>query len=218
MAKVFIGVPCLDARVGHDFAFSLADTMQELRYAGHQYDGVALTGNATLCLARDELVDAFLKTDCTHLLQLDSDLGWHGMDIVRMIEKKKEFIAGVYPVKRREPEFRVSFNGLQEDGLMGVTRVPGGFQLIARSAILKAIETFPELQGQARVKDGKIAMLHMHQLMNGVFTGEDTVFCTRLMQSGVSLWIDPTINLRHWSGTECYGHKLLGTMIKEREK
>jgi len=49
--------------------------------------------------ARNALVNAFLKTDCTHIFFIDSDIGFNPADVIRMIEADKEVIGGIYPKK-----------------------------------------------------------------------------------------------------------------------
>lgn len=49
--------------------------------------------------ARNSLVHAFLKTDCTHLLFIDADLRFDGNGVYKMLECDKEVICGIYPKK-----------------------------------------------------------------------------------------------------------------------
>jgi hypothetical protein len=49
--------------------------------------------------ARNALVNAFLKTDCTHIFFIDSDIGFNPQSVLRMIEVDKEVIGGIYPKK-----------------------------------------------------------------------------------------------------------------------
>jgi hypothetical protein len=49
--------------------------------------------------ARNALVNAFLKTDSTHLFFIDSDIGFNPADVIRMINADKEVIGGIYPKK-----------------------------------------------------------------------------------------------------------------------
>jgi hypothetical protein len=49
--------------------------------------------------ARNALVNAFLKTDATHIFFIDSDIGFNAPDVIKMIEADKEVIGGIYPKK-----------------------------------------------------------------------------------------------------------------------
>lgn len=52
--------------------------------------------------ARNALTHNFLKTDSTHLLFIDSDIGFNPHDVVKMIEADKDVIGGIYPKKRNQ--------------------------------------------------------------------------------------------------------------------
>lgn len=49
--------------------------------------------------ARDSLAHDFIKSDYTHLLFLDADIGFNAFDIPSMIEADKDIICGLYPKK-----------------------------------------------------------------------------------------------------------------------
>jgi hypothetical protein len=49
--------------------------------------------------ARNALTNAFLKSECTHLLFIDSDIGFNPNDVVKMIQAEKDVIGGIYPKK-----------------------------------------------------------------------------------------------------------------------
>jgi hypothetical protein len=49
---------------------------------------------------RNALADQFLnKTDCTHLMFIDSDIRFNPADILKMLQADKEVICGIYPKK-----------------------------------------------------------------------------------------------------------------------
>jgi hypothetical protein len=49
--------------------------------------------------ARDSLTHDFLNTECTHLMFIDSDIGFNPQDILPMIGANKDIICGLYPRK-----------------------------------------------------------------------------------------------------------------------
>jgi hypothetical protein len=49
--------------------------------------------------ARNGLTHTFLKTECTHLMFIDSDIKFDPADIVHMIRADKDIICGIYPKK-----------------------------------------------------------------------------------------------------------------------
>jgi hypothetical protein len=50
--------------------------------------------------ARNILVEGFLKSNATHMLFLDGDLGFDAEDVVRMIQADKDIIGGQYAKKK----------------------------------------------------------------------------------------------------------------------
>ena len=59
-----------------------------------------LFNESLITRARNYLVDEYLhRSDCTHLLFIDSDIQFNPNDIVRMIEADKDIICGIYPKK-----------------------------------------------------------------------------------------------------------------------
>ena len=49
--------------------------------------------------ARNLLAANFMKTDCTHLMFIDSDIRFNPADVVKMVQADKEVICGIYPKK-----------------------------------------------------------------------------------------------------------------------
>jgi hypothetical protein len=48
---------------------------------------------------RNALVHQFLKTDCTHLMFIDADIGWEPQYIEQMLDANVPVLAGMYPKK-----------------------------------------------------------------------------------------------------------------------
>ena len=218
--KVFFACPSIDGKVVADFSSSMFKTSEAFTDVGIGSETLFLSGNAYVDLARDVLLNQFIKSDCTHILQLDADVGWEAEDVLRMLDRNVDFVAGVYPAKREKPTFMVNFNGKQKNGLIGATGVPGGFNLIKREAVLGAMlhhrdltcEHVMDLPGE------KVVMLHSHHVLDGRFWGEDMGFCRRMTEAGYEIWVDPYSAIRHWDGARCYDHKLIGTYLRENTK
>jgi hypothetical protein len=124
--------------------------------------------------ARNTMVAEFLADDrFTHLMWIDSDVGFKGSDIVRLLLADRPVVAGVYPLKSEgwpssglpealpagttRADFRARFarypvtgfaDALEpdENGFLHVLDAPTGFMLIKREFFLKLANAFPELQ------------------------------------------------------------------------
>lgn len=217
LTKVYFGIPCGSGKVVCDFAISLFRTAEIFKEKGIGSEIHYVLENSNVDLARGIIVSEFLKSDATHLMQLDDDIGWDGEDIVRMIYHDVDMCGGVYPMKKPEPEFRVKFNEERRLGLIGADWTPGGFCLIKRHVIEGMMLEFSDLMitGGSEYPE-KFVCLHKSHVEDGRYWGEDTSFCKRLRAAGYKLWIDPTISLRHWSGTTRYDHTLMGNLVHAR--
>lgn len=204
MTKIYISTPCIDGKVHAQYAVSLAETKALLSRYGIQTDILIRCGCSFLPVERNRIVSSFLKSDCTHLLCVDSDLGWPAESVVGLILAQEEFIAGVYPARGEKSfTFRPC---LKEDGslitnpeknLLKMESIPAGFMLIRRSAIEKMI-SFHE-QDKFSTDDGKEGgfVLFNSELVDGKFWGEDYVFCRKAIEAGVDIWVDPSIQFDH---------------------
>jgi len=203
--KLFIACPAFDGRVHVQFAISLAET--SLKCVEHnislQYQ--INTSGSLLCAERNRLVKAFLESDATHILFVDSDLGWPADAVIAMIQKDEAFIAGVYPARQEDSFlFRPCFN---EDGsivsyvekqLLKMQYIPAGFMLLKREVLENMIKATPELAFQP--KDAKLPSGHAlfnTEIRDGEFWGEDYVFCRIARQCGYHIWVDPMIEFDH---------------------
>ena len=69
---------------------------QQLQWPMH----VSMMFNESLITrARNAMTQGFLKSDCTHLFFIDSDIRFEANEIPRMIEVDKDIICGIYPKK-----------------------------------------------------------------------------------------------------------------------
>jgi hypothetical protein len=146
-----------------------------------------------------------MDSDCTHILCVDSDLGWESSQVVKMLLAGKEIVAGVYP-SRGENSFTfrpfLNENGsIQTEGhLLKMEYIPAGFMLMQRSALEKMKTKFPELYFQPKNDQLKHAdgyCFFEAGVWEGEFWGEDYTFCRRAREAGLDIWVDPLIKFNH---------------------
>ncbi len=207
MTKIFIATPAFDGKVNVSYACSLAET--RLFLAANSIDSIIRihTAGSLLVRERNDLVKAFLETDCTHMLCIDSDIAWNPTDIKKLLDKKEDFVAALYPA--RGPEKIFLFRGIygenkkmdvSEKGLLEMEYIPAGFMLIRRIIFESMILQMPEIYYEPKDESLKHTKGHMFfgiELWEGEFWGEDYVFCRNARKCGHKIWIDPTIVLDH---------------------
>lgn len=156
--------------------------------------------------ARAYLAARFLEGDWTHLMCIDDDLGFEPTSLVRMLDRDKDIIAGVYPVKTIPIFYPYKPLGApQADGLQLAESVPGGFLLIKRHVMEKLAATVPwfDIEHENRV----ISAPDLYSMPIGQKnkTGEDIVWCERARAAGFDIWVEPDIGFVHcgpfeWGG------------------
>ena len=97
--KIMAATPMYGGQCYGSYTNSLLDLQQvcSSKGVGFQYD--ALFNESLIPRARNILADNFLRSDCTHLVFLDADVGFKGLDVLRMIVLDKDIIGAPYPKK-----------------------------------------------------------------------------------------------------------------------
>lgn len=204
MTKIFIATPAYGGIVHANFATSLVDTVKFLNEHGIETVIQLMTSGTLLVAERNRLINFFLNSDATHMLCIDSDMGWHSQTVKEFIDFDEEFIAGVYLTKNgKEFKCKPKFNSdhsivRSEKNLIEMENVGAGFMLLKRSVIEKMIEKFPELAFRSEIPLFEKGYCFFNtEIWDGRFWGEDYVFCRRAREAGVRIWVDPMVELDH---------------------
>jgi len=203
MIKLFVATPAFNGKVNIQYSLALNDTVLLLKENNIQVMTLLSKSGSLLCAERNRLTAAFLKTDCTHILCIDSDLGWNPSVVLELLKIDKDFIAGVYPCRGENVFlFRPVYNenkSIKNDGrFIEMESIPAGFMLIKREVIEKMIADTPELAYCPKDKPDEAAHgLFETKILNGEFWGEDFIFCQRARESGFKIYVDPMIEFDH---------------------
>jgi len=203
--KLFIGIPAYDGKLNIKTAFALAQLMPKAMQLGVSILLSDLSNCSIITMARNALVNEFLKSDATELLFIDADVVVTPDDILRLMAQSgdKDITAGAYPRRAKDQKFFADLytddNGdLVFDGsLMRVTRVGTGFMLIQRHVIEKMIAAHPEWTYDNRNTSEQMSAVFDFAIVNGKYVGEDYLFCDRATQMGFTVHIDVDISLPH---------------------
>lgn len=207
MTKVFIATPAFDGRVHVAYAIALADTQTHLFSHGIQCQLQINSSGSLLVAERNRLNKSFLASDCTHMLCIDSDLGWPPMAVKALLDKDVDFVAGLYPARGEKTFlFRPVYNDdksivkNEEKQLLKMNYIPAGFMLIKRHVIERMTAHFSYLYFEPKHKDYKHengTCLFNTEVVDGEFWGEDYVFSRRVREAGFDIWVDPLIEFDH---------------------
>lgn len=205
--KLFVAIPAYDGKVSIKLAYTLAQLMPMALRVGVSVKLGHVSGCSIITMARNMLVDQFLKSDCTDLLFIDADVIAEPDHILRLMAQSgdKDITAGAYPRRRKDKMFFMDLhydeNGdLEFDGsMMRINRVGTGFMLVRRNVVEALAERAQTYLGQDGVS--QMANVFEFQLKDGMFVGEDYAFCDAARALGYKVWLDVEISLPH-VGTE----------------
>lgn len=170
-------------------------------------------GNSIIGLARNQLSADFLASDCTHMLFVDSDIGFNAEDVAALLSRDVDIVGGLYPYKSVD---RADFvcNALPEappdrDGLREVLYLGTGFLMIRRrvfSAMLARFGSAIAYRSDYQPRtEHDFWPVGVHQYPDGRsrHLSEDWYFCERARQCGFRIYADTRVRLRH-AGTHIF--------------
>lgn len=97
--KIYVATPMYGGMCTAPYALALMNLPPTL-YQNNIRMGYGYVMNESLITrARNDLTHEFLKSDCTHLMFIDADIGFNPNDIPPMVEADKDIIGGIYPKK-----------------------------------------------------------------------------------------------------------------------
>jgi hypothetical protein len=167
-------------------------------------------GDSLVARARNRLCAQFLASDCTHMLQLDTDLIFSPEHIAKLIahaEAGIDIIAGLYPKKQKELGWVCNVLDQPEpdrpDGLQRVKYAGTGCLMVSRAVLLAMINQHPEIEYDP--DEGDESGVKHDFFATGVrafegrrrYLSEDWMFCQRALDLGFDILMDTTVILKH---------------------
>lgn len=149
--------------------------------------------------ARNEIVREFFKSDCTHLLFIDSDTIPPQNTIIQLLAWDKEVVSILTPIIEHDEKRKNDSNGFyrkmnavgfddkpieEKRGLVKVKLVGSSCILIKRSVFDK-------------VKEPVYRFVFEDDKGKTVFVGEDINFCIKCLGAGVDVWVDSDMVASH---------------------
>ena len=102
--KIFVATPMYGGICGGQYCKSTADLSSMAAQYGMDVRFFYLFNESLITRARNYLVDEFLRSDCTHLMFIDSDIGFDPNDVIALSviadpKSDKDIVCGPYPKK-----------------------------------------------------------------------------------------------------------------------
>ena len=221
--KIMFAVPAYRKIECIPFLDSLEATTKLFLATGIECALEILGGCCYVQLARNELVETFLKSNCDKIFFLDDDISWEAESALAVVRAGKPVVGGVYPVKNNEgvhAPFPVVLR-CSEDGVplcdgeyLRSVRTVGGFTCIDRSVFETIKAAHPRLQyrkGDAADPDKFEERFDFFPqgVAGDKWVGEDYAFCDLWTALGEEVAIVPDITFgHHRNGRGWYGNLL----------
>ena len=102
--KLFLGLPQYDGMCASIFARSIMDLSALCMHYGIPLNAYYLMNESLITRARAYICDEFLRSDFTHLMFIDSDIGFNANDVIALLalcsdDSPYDVIGGPYPKK-----------------------------------------------------------------------------------------------------------------------
>ena len=219
--SIVIATPMYNGMAHANYIFSLLENVLDLKENGITPNWLFLPNDSLITRARNICVDQFLKyTQCTHLIFIDSDIGFPKGSIRKLIEADKDIICGAYPKKEIDwdnilankekiskeniDKYAACFvlNYIENESLEQIVEIKEagtGFMLIKRRVFEELKNHVYQIRNANRGQDS----IWYHEFFNtsmaadGTFLSEDWDFCEKWRKIGGKVFLMPDINLTH---------------------
>lgn len=218
--KIYVAIPVYDGKLPIQTVIALLNEQAFALGSGDDIQVGFITGNAGIVQGRNQLAQEFMETGFDKLVFLDSDITFAPGALIKLAHKPVDFVGGCYRYKMQtEEKYPITFLDkpelwADENGLIEVNTLPTGFLALSRNVFDTFVKTHPE-----RVNEhfGRLIYTFFQMpFVDGVQWGEDTYFCKEWRDMGGKVYLDPEIELTHWSFSPVpvVGH--IGKWLKNR--
>ena len=222
-AVVMIGTPTYNGQLAHQYLTSYVGSFTDCVRRDILIAPEFAVAFSLVQYARNWIVYQFLKnSEFTHLMWVDSDLGWQHNSIGRLVESGKDIIGGSYTTKSpTKPIYPFVATGpVDERGVQEVSSLPGGFVLMSRRAVQALWDASPEMVMEHGGEDHVVRhvcdleFVTSDEKGNQVrrLLGEDYVMQVKLRSLGFRMYLQTDIDFVHVGF-----HEYLGNVAKAYE-
>ena len=195
--SIFIGTPVHGSQVHQDWLAGVLTAKDA--FAGRIV--IELEKGSFLPRQRDQLTRRFFDSGASHMLCVDSDIGWRASHVEALLATGKDFISGIYAIKDGRGDVPFSFTGERQGELLGCEWAPGGFLLVARPVVERMMGAYQGLQYKAGTGTRLTALWSMMFDPDTPYSSEDVSFCKRWRRLGGEIWAHSGVVLKHYGET-----------------
>ncbi len=181
--SVYLGIPAYGG-IEPEFLNSILAGVLLCREVGISVEYEIVTNCSLIAKARNEIVNHFLKTDCSQLVFLDADMSFKPEELVRLIQRPEPVVGGAYVRKDGSGQHTVTplSPHVERDGVWEVEVIATGFLKIRREVFeTMQVPTYGEFK----------AFFNCGIREDGNYWGEDYGFCSDYRKQGGRIWMLP---------------------------
>lgn len=208
--KLFIGLPVY-SQAPVFFTERLMALQRAIRTGEwpHEAPVIEIAQGDGIARSRNVLTASFLRSDCTHMLQIDCDLVWSVDHILQLLSRDVPIVGGFYP-KKQDGQNEWVINTLPgcpptlENGLQPVRYIGTGFIMVKREVFDQMRDAYPESRYRAdygaRLMEfdyWPMGVYRPEPSDEGRYLSEDWYFCQRANDLGIPVYGDTSVALKH---------------------
>ncbi len=215
--KLAIATPFFESRGWSPYIHSLVPSIAFLAAkTSVEFAFWEVSGDAYVWRARNNLAHRLLDSDFTHMMFIDSDMGWNMEAFQRVVSADVDIVGAAYPVKNNWENFGIRILSDAEGyplmdpkwGTIKASDIPTGFMKINRTVFDRIRAMEPDNWYWAPDGNGGAAKIHNyfgHLLEDHIIYGEDISFCKRAVRAGCELHVETRADMLHcgiqaWTG------------------
>jgi len=201
--KLFVAIPCYDKKVFVPCAQSLMNAIQWLLKNNVESHFKFEVGLPYVDMARNNLVRAFLESDCTDMVFVDADLGFAEEAFRDLALSNEAVIGGAYPKKQEKEGYAVLLQTderhfiIEKNGVLEAEGLPTGFLKIKRTVFEQIIAAHPELAYKDAITEKVTYNFFGNYVKDGRWYGDDFGFCKLWNDLGGKCYVLPNITFIH---------------------
>lgn len=213
--RVHIGMPCYGGQLTESTFMSYIKWANTARQLGIDWTLETMVNESLITRARNTLTAKFLDmAEASHLMFIDADIGFEAWHLLVLLNRDKDIIGGLYPMKTLPIKWVVNgFVGAEEgpDHLQEVSKAGTGFMLIKKSVFEKmnshpAVKQFTNDIGLDPKYNKYMKTYFDTAVRQGRYYSEDWCFSENWRDLGGQIWIDKRVLLRH-TGTYTFSNE-----------
>jgi len=204
--RVHIAMPCYGGMLTESTFMSFIKWANTARQLGIDWTLETMVNESLISRARNTLTAKFLDMpDATHLFFVDADIGWEPWHLLVLLNRDRDVIGGLYPMKTMPIKWVVNgFDGAEEgpDGLQEVSKAGTGFLLMKKHVFEKlnkhpAVKQYKNDIGLDPKYDQYLKTYFDTAVRQNRYYSEDWTFCENWRDIGGKIFVDKRILLRH---------------------